>query len=771
MYDTIKVEFIVGGICQLISSVVQVVSPFLLRYLIAFAADAYVAKQHGRPEPPLGRGIGLVFAILCLAVCQTTCTNQFMYRGMMNGGQARAMLMAVIFDKAMRLSGRAKAGGKVVLEKPRPEVKPGSEEEKKWYKKLLKRKKKEAGLPTKDVSGDGRGWSNGRIINLMSVDTWRIDQASGMFHMIWCSPIQILITLALLIVNLTYSALAGFGLLVIAMPVLAQAIRRLFKRRVAINKITDQRVTLTQEILQAVRFVKFFGWETAFLDRIYAIRKREIRSIQHLLTLRNAINAISMSMPVFASMLAFITYSLSKHVLDPAPIFSSLALFNALRMPLNFLPLVLGQVVDALASIGRIQEFLLEEEAADDFDWDFENKNAIVVEHANFTWERTPTQDPDKAPGKDAKSYRQMKKDEKAEKKSAKEAKKAEKKANKQETNQGKGDIESDQSTLAEQEVFKLWDLDFTISRNELIAVIGTVGSGKSSLLAALAGDMRKTLGTVTMGANRAFCPQYAWIQNATAKENIMFGKPFRRDWYDKVVEACALLPDFEMLPHGDLTEIGERGITVSGGQKQRLNIARAIYFDTEIVLLDDPLSAVDAHVGRHIMDKAICGLLKDKCRILATHQLWVLNRCDRIIWMEGGRIQAIDTFDNLMANNDEFVRLMKTTAVEEKEGDEKRDKIGEEKKGQDKGKGKKRGVALMTIEERQVESVKWSVYGAYVKAGGGYWIAPLVGVLLVFSQISNIITSLWLSWWTSGKFKLNEGSYVSPTHTLKIID
>lgn len=244
-----------------------------------------------------------------------------------------------------------------------------------------------------------------------------------------------------------------------------------------------------------------------------------------------------------------------------------------------------------------------------------------------------------------------------------------------------------------------------------------------------------------------------------------MFGKLFRKDWYDKVVEACALLPDFDMLPNGDQTEIGERGITVSGGQKQRFNIARAIYFDADIILLDDPLSAVDAHVGRHIMDKAICGLLKDKCRILATHQLWVLNRCDRIVWLEGGRIQAIDTFDNLMANNDEFVRLMKTTAIEEKEDDEKHentDEIEEEKKDENKRKGKKRGTALMTVEERQVESVKWGVYGAYVKAAGGYYIAPLVLFLLVTSQVSNIITSLWLSWWTSNKFKLTEGVYVS---------
>src|SRR6202012_4411210 len=133
-------------------------------------------------------------------------------------------------------------------------------------------------------------------------------------------------------------------------------------------------------------------------------------------------------------------------------------------------------------------------------------------------------------------------------------------------------------------------------------------GSGKSSLLAALAGDMRKTRGEMTLGASRAFCPQYAWIQNATVKNNIVFGQHFDQDWYDQVIDACALRPDLEMLPAGDMTEIGERGITVSGGQKQRLNIARAIYFDSDIVLLDDPLSAVDAHVGRHIMENAICG-------------------------------------------------------------------------------------------------------------------------------------------------------------------
>lgn len=758
MYDVLKVEFIVGGLCQLTAAVVQVISPFILRYLIAFSGEAYAAQFTGGAPPDIGHGIGLVIAILVLQVIQSTCTNQFIFRGMMNGGQARAMLMSVIFEKAMRISGRARAGGIADLPKPPQEIKPGSEEEKKWYKKILKKEKKEK-IPKGQklvAKNDAQGWSNGRIINLMSTDTWRIDSASGMFHMIWTAPIQILVTLVLLIVNITYSALAGFGLLVIAMPVLGRAIRKLFVRRLAINKITDQRVTLTTEILQATRFVKFFGWETSFLDRIYAIRKKEIRAIQGLLTIRNAINAISMTMPVFASMIAFICYSFTDHNLNPALIFSSLALFNGLRMPLNFLPLVLGQVIDALASVGRIQEFLLQEEAGDDFIWDYNSKDAIVVKNGDFTWERTPTQEEEKKGGKGKFGGKGgppgM--------------------GGKKDKRKSTASVLPTASTAAieEKPPFQLNGIDVTIGRNELVAVIGSVGSGKSSLLAALAGEMRRTGGEITMGVTRAFCPQYAWIQNATAKENIVFGKEYKRNWYNQVVDACALRADFDMLPNGDMTEIGERGITVSGGQKQRFNIARAIYFDADLVLMDDPLSAVDAHVGRHIMDNAICGLLKNKCRVLATHQLWVLHRCDRIIVMEGGKISAIDTFDNLMVNNDSFIKLMSTTAKEDEKA-EKKEVLEDEVEGEKKDQKKKKRQTLMTVEERQTDAVKLSLYFDYAKAAGGYWVIPFTLILLIMTQASSIVTNLWLSWWTSDNFGYSEGVYVSYwTESLRII-
>lgn len=760
LYETFKMEFLLGGFFQLTSSLLQSLSPFVLRYLINFSVEAYIAQHTGRKPPSLGRGIGLVVGITIMQMCQSMATNHFMYRGMMVGGQSRAVLITVIFDKAMKLSGRAKAGGKAP-DKPPPEIKPGTDAEKKWYRLLLQKKKKEQATKSdqKGVLGDGHGWGNGRIINLMSTDTNRINQACGMFHMIWASPIAILLTLALLIINLTYSALSGFGLLVITMPLLGRAVRSLFKRRVAINKITDQRVSLTQEILQAVRFVKYFGWETSFLARISEIRNREIRAVQVLLSIRNGILAVGMSMPVFASMLSFITYSLSKHVLNPAPIFSSLALFNSLRLPLNFLPMVIGQAIDAYSSINRIQEFLLAEEVQDEVEWDYGTKDAVVLKNADFTWERTPTQDPDDTPGKPPHSPKQTKEAVKAQKK----AQKAKAKHN--EDDQAAVSSPDTSSTVEEEEPFKLRGIDLTIGRNELLAVIGTVGSGKSSLLAALAGDMRRTNGELIMGASRAFCPQYAWIQNATVKENIVFGKEFKSSWYNQIIDACALRPDLEMLPNGDRTEIGERGITVSGGQKQRLNIARAIYFDADIVLMDDPLSAVDAHVGRHIMDNAICGLLKQKCRILATHQLHVLNRCDRIVWMQDGHIEAVDTFDNLMAHNPGFAKLMATTTVEEEEKKEEHasdDEIEEDKKRTGKKRGSKRPTAaLMQTEERAVKSISWNVWLAYVRASGSIWIAPLILILLILSQGANIVTSLWLSWWTSNKFGYSEGIYI----------
>ena len=219
------------------------------------------------------------------------------------------------------------------------------------------------------------------------------------------------------------------------------------------------------------------------------------------------------------------------------------------------------------------------------------------------------------------------------------------------------------------------------------------------------------------------------------------------------------------MLPDGDRTEIGERGITVSGGQKQRINIARAIYSNAEVILMDDPLSAVDAHVGRHIMDKAICGLLAHKCRVLATHQLHVLHRCDRIIWLDGGQIRAIGTFDHLMAEVADFAQLMALTSVDKNDGKDSQegdDEAVDEKEELAKASTAKDASALMQAEERAVKAVSWDVYGAYLRASGTILNAPLVIVLLIGAQGGNALSGLWLSWWTAEHFSLKMKTWVS---------
>ncbi|KAL4933213.1 ATP-binding cassette transporter YOR1 [Aspergillus undulatus] len=716
LYDTFRFEFVLGGICQLLSSLLMVFAPYLTRYLIAFATDAYVAQHSGAPAPHIGRGMGFAVGIAVMQALQSLCTNQFLYRGQIVGGQVRAVLILHIFNKAMKLSGRAKAGSS-----------PSQEEQEK-VKELQTAKDKALKQP--GSRPDAKGWGNGRIVALMSIDVDRINLACGMFHISWTAPISILVTLVLLLVNLTYSALAGYALLVIGIPLLTLAVRSLFKRRRNINKLTDQRVSLTQEILQGVRFVKFFGWESSFLDRLKAIRRKEIRSVQTLLAIRNAILCVSMAIPVFASMLAFITYALSNHSLDPAPIFSSLALFNSLRMPLNLLPLVIGQITDAWTALNRIQDFITAEEQKEDIQRDGHMPEAVKMDDASFTWERLATD---------------------------KEAEQAEKKAD-QEPNSEKASDEPAKPG----EPFQLRNMTLDIRRDELIAVIGTVGSGKSSLLSALAGDMRLTDGAVRLSTSRAFCPQYTWIQNASLRSNILFGKDYDEKWYDQVIDACALKPDLEILPNGDATEIGERGITISGGQKQRLNIARAIYFNAELVLLDDPLSAVDAHVGRHIMDKAICGLLKGRCRILATHQLHVLSRCDRIVVMDKGRIHAVGTFDELSHDNAVFQQLMSTASQDSKEDEEEATEVIEEETEKQANAPKKPAAALMQQEEKATDSVGWAVWKAYIRASGSYLNAVVILFLLALANVVNVWTNLWLSYWTSNHYpSLSTGQYI----------
>lgn len=326
----------------MLADLFTVFAPFALRYLLLFVQESHEASTSASSSPPIWKGIGLVVGILIMQMLQSLTNCHFQCRSMLVGGQIRSVLISAIFTKSMKLSNRAKVEGTAYSLKDT----------------LIngKQKKKQPKKTQENL------WTDARIVNVMSNDTQRIFQASKVFHYAWSSPISILLAVTLLVINLTYSALAGIAILVFGLVGVTRVVRTLSRRRDIINEISDQRISLTQEILQGIRFVKYFAWERSFQCRLTDVRASEIRSVQILLTVRSALGAVAMAIPIFANMLTYITYTLSGHELDAAVVFSSLALFNSLRTPLNWLPVAIGQAVDAWTSVQRIEAFLLSEE-------------------------------------------------------------------------------------------------------------------------------------------------------------------------------------------------------------------------------------------------------------------------------------------------------------------------------------------------------------------------------------------------------------------------
>lgn len=206
-----------------------------------------------------------------------------------------------------------------------------------------------------------------------------------------------------------------------------------------------------------------------------------------------------------------------------------------------------------------------------------------------------------------------------------------------------------------------LKDINIQLKKGTLTAVVGTVGSGKSSLISAFLGEMDKLSGRVNTYGTVAYVSQQAWIQNATLKDNILFGQPLNTEFYEKVIEACALKPDLDILPGGDMTEIGEKGINLSGGQKQRVSLARAVYANADIYFLDDPLSAVDSHVGKHIFDKVIGpkGILKNKTKLLVTHGITYLPQTEHILVIKDGQVSESGTYKELLDKKGAFAEFL----------------------------------------------------------------------------------------------------------------
>lgn len=408
--------------------------------------------------------------------------------------------------------------------------------------------------------------------------------------------------------------------------------------------------------------------------------------------------------------------------MTPEVIFVSIGLFGMLNKPLGLASMVISMSIAVKIGVKRIESFLVEEEidatVVQRYSRQQSRKDkqamAIEIEDGTFAWEKDPVvADSDTLEISDADAERQPL-------------------------------LSGSSATMTTRKLYRpaLCDINLDISSGSLTAVVGRIGQGKSSLLNAIMGEMYKKQGSVKVYGDVAYVPQQAWICNATVKDNILFGKPFDQDLYDQIVTASGLRPDLEMLPAGDLTEIGERGINISGGQKQRVSLARAAYQDADVYLLDDPLSAVDAHVDQHLWQHLIGpqGLLKDKTRVLVTHGIHHLENVDQIVVLKDGAISEVGGYQQLMDSRGAFYQLIKEFSVakkskntvkhqhdstalgsaadEEGGADGDRSTIVEEDVQEDKkGDDAERSGELVAEETMEDGRVGWDVATAYVKA------------------------------------------------------
>ncbi|KAF5390987.1 hypothetical protein D9757_004049 [Collybiopsis confluens] len=619
------------------------------------------------------------------------------------------------------------------------------------------------------LSGRARNQhSVGQITTMISTDATRLDLFSTYIHYLWVSPIQIVIGIGLLLGNLGYSALVGLGVMILGFPIQFILVRIMYQNRQKGVKLTDNRVRLTTEVLQGIRLVKAFAWEEFYVSQIYNFRKKEVARIRFAALARGALVSLVTFIPVLASVLSFITYALSGHELNVAIIFSSLQFFNIIRAPLIFFPLVLSALSDALVALGRIGKFLTAEELAEPYVIDFERKHAVEVD-GDFTWETAGKIVESKfaagAKGKagpDGKSG--GKKAGKADKKKADKAEKTRrKKKNQKGEKEGEGlpvtvqdvsnasDHAEEEKKEEEEKPFELKDLRLSVPKGSFVAIVGSVGSGKSSILNALIGEMRRTRGEVVFGGSVSYVPQTPWIRNATLLENVLFGLEEDRKRFNEVIRACNLEHDLELLPHAEETEIGEKGINLSGGQKARVSLARAAYSSSDIVLMDDPLSAVDSYVGRAILNNCLLsGPLADKTRILVTHALHVLDKTDYIYVIDHGVIKQQGTYQSLMTSSGLFARLMDEYGnLEEYEEVEKKEVEKEEVANTQSDKAE--NAALMQTEERVTGAVTWQTYANYLKFAGGVWWAPFLLLMLTLAQAAQVGNNLFLGFWTGG--------------------
>ncbi|KAM9491700.1 ATP-binding cassette sub-family C member 10-like [Salvelinus alpinus] len=545
----------------------------------------------------------------------------------------------------------------------------------------------------------------GEVVNFMSTDTDHVINFFNNFHEVWSMPFQFSIALYLLYLQVGVAFLGGLGVALLLVPLNKVLASKIMENNKHMLTHKDSRVKLMTEVLFGIRVIKFYNWEAYFAQKIAGCRRQELSHLKAIKYLDAVCVYTWGSLPVVISIITFVTYVLLGHELTAATVFTTLALVGMLIVPLNSFPWVLNGILEAKVSLDRIQRFL--KLPNQDLDAYFSHvapedpQDAIVMSQGIFSWQGPGGPD-----------------------------------------HPTSSDTESPKGSLM------LHSLNLSITKGSLVVVVGKVGCGKSSLLAAITGELNRRGGDVyVQGREDGFglAAQEPWIQHATVRDNILFGKDYNSSFYQAVVEACALTDDLNILPNGDRTEVGENGVTLSGGQKARLALARAVYMEKDIFLLDDPLGAVDSDVAHHLMERCIMGILRSKTRILCTHRIEFVDKADVVILMDNGTIIKTGTPEEVLPlveavpknrKNDSNVKVKDVIEREEEQGPS--NELFAEVES-----------SLSREEQKAVGGLAWKVYHTYWRAvGGALAVSILLSLLLM--QASKNVSDWWLSHWIS---------------------
>ncbi|XP_065862553.1 ABC transporter C family member 3-like isoform X2 [Euphorbia lathyris] len=557
-----------------------------------------------------------------------------------------------------------------------------------------------------------QGQTSGEIINLMANDVERVGKIYIAVQDLWLVILQGSLALLILYKNLGLASVAVFvaAVLIMLLNYPLMRLQKRFQHKIMDSK--DNRMKMTSEVLRNMRILKLQGWEMKFLAKIVDLRKLEEGWLEKYVYASVLPIFFFHASPAFVSVATFGACILMEIPFETGKIISALAIFRILQEPICKLPARLSSMVQTKVSLERIASFLDLQDLQSDVVEKLPRSSsdiAIEIVDGNFSW---------------------------------------------------------DLSSL----VPTLKDINFKVKHGMRIAVCGAIGSGKSSLLSCILGELPKISGMVKLCGTKAYVSQSPWIQSGTIEDNILFGKGMDKERYEKILEACSLKEDLEMFSFGDQTVIGERGINLSGGQKQRIQIARALYQDSDIYLFDDPFSAVDAHTGSHIFKEVLLGLLNSKTVIYVTHQVEFLPFADIILVMKDGRIKQAGKYSDILVSGSDFVEFVNAHGSallqlsSKREGPlSENEKMSEdygamsstnkilqknEKKDLQNGKSDVAEPKRQLIEDEKREKgrVGFSIYWKYMTTAYGGALVPFILLAETIFELLKIVSNYWMA-------------------------